>query len=72
MSGEDLKKEIGHLEKAMFKAFVKDGEAPIYDPERFFDFCKHANADNLFNFILSTISLTATLKTAKNLIRSTQ
>ena len=43
------------LEKAMFKAFAKDGELPIYDPERFFDFCKNASADNVFNFILSSI-----------------
>lgn len=56
MSGEDLKKEIGHLEKALFKAFVKDGELPIYDPAHFLDFCKNVSADNVFKFILSSIS----------------
>ena len=40
----------------MFKAFVKDGELPIYGPACFFHFCKSASADNVFNFILSSIS----------------
>lgn len=56
MSGEDLKIEIGHLQKAMFKTFVTDGELPIYDPESFINFCKKASAENVFYFILSSIS----------------
>ena len=56
MSGEDLKNEIGHLQKAVFESFVKDGQLPMYDPEHFFNFCKTANAENVFSFILSSIS----------------
>ena len=51
----------------MFKAFVKDGELPIYDPERFFDFCKNTTADNVFNFILSSISSDCHSKDRKEL-----
>lgn len=67
MSGDGLKKEIGHLKKAMFKAFDKDGELPIYGPAHFFDFCKNASADDVFNFILSSISSDGHSKDRKEL-----
>ena len=54
--GEDLKKEISQLEKAVFNTFIKDGKPPIYEPDQFYSFCKTANAGNVFNFILSSIS----------------
>ena len=53
---EDLKKEINQLEKAAFNTFIKEGKPPIYTPDQIYSFCKTANAGNLFNFILSSIS----------------
>ena len=54
--GEDLKKEIKQLEKVVFNTFIKEGKPPIYEPDQVYSFCKTANAGNVFNFILSSIS----------------
>ena len=48
--GEDMKKEINQLEKAVFNAFIKEGNPPIYEPDQFYSFCKTANAGNVFNY----------------------
>ena len=56
MLGEDFKQEISRLEKAIYHNFVQDGKMPIYEPDRFYHFCKSVNAGNVFDFILSSIT----------------
>ena len=67
MLGEDLKKEINQLEKAVFNTFIKERKPPIYEPDQFYSFCKTANAGNVFNFILSSISSDCHSKDRKEL-----
>ena len=69
MLGEDLKKEINQLEKAVFNTFIKERKPPIYEPDQFYSFCKTTNAGNVFNFILSSISSDRHSKDRKELNR---
>lgn len=69
LTGEDLKKEINQLEKAVFNAFIKEGKPSIYEPDQFYSFCKTGNAGNVFNFILSSISSDRHSKDRKELNR---
>lgn len=65
--GEDLKNEIHALQKAMYKTFIQEGKMPVYDPYEFYNFCRSVNAQNVFDFIFSTISSTRHSKDRKEL-----
>ena len=69
MLGEDFKNEIHALQKAMHKTFIQEEKLPVYDPDEFYNFCRSVNAQNVFDFILSTISFTRHSKDRKELNR---
>lgn len=69
--GEDLKNEIHALQKAMYKTFIQEGKMPVYDPDEFYNFCS-VNAQNVFDFIFSTIHPLAIPKTEKSSTRRGQ
>lgn len=54
--GEDFRREIQRQEKSIYQSFIKDDKMPFYDTGRFYDFCRSANAGNVFNFIWSSIT----------------
>ena len=53
-SGNNFKNEIQCLETAIFR-HASSGKSPVYNPDKFYQFCARENAGNVFNFILSTM-----------------
>ena len=54
--GQKFTQEIRSLQGALQDRCGKNNNSPIYEPDKFFQFCLLAGAANLFNFIFSCMT----------------